>query len=472
MEMEPDFGYLQWQQREPFAAEAFLLPSGEAWRVRNYQRMSLESKALRKVHCDGRDVGKTTEIEISVCHAALHRPNTQVLVATQTENHLFPLMNRLARRLETTPQFRDALVEVRRSPSWHLRFANGFILWGRIAGPRGVNFQGMHVDWVIVDEAQEMMETAWGELFQALNGGGQRWVYGVPNGLRNTYYRMTQLKSAEQYNWPSFLNPDYSTAKDAELALLYGGRRASGYLHRVLGQHGEPMHAVFALDDYLACVDESLDARDWTLREGEAFDAPEGIEHGDYYLGCDLGYARDPSEFVVYRNEPPLLINVLRLRLEGVNYARQQAIIETLDRAYNFVGIGIDAGNSGRAVAHQLMQLDATWCDRVHAFEFGGMLNLEALPDGAARRRPTKEFMTELLQRRLAENTIVFPRIPDRESQYASHTYAVNSMGRIVYEKGNDHLIDADRCALLCHYLDTEEQAPQGTDYGTPIFTF
>ena len=32
------------------------------------------------------------------------------------------------------------------------------------------------------------------------------------------------------------------------------------------------------------------------------------------------------------------------------------------------------------------------------------------------------------------------------------------SSGQIVYDKGNDHLIDADRCAILRHYLDTIEE--------------
>lgn len=36
------------------------------WQVRDYQLDSLESHAVRKVHCDGRDVGKTTEIEILI----------------------------------------------------------------------------------------------------------------------------------------------------------------------------------------------------------------------------------------------------------------------------------------------------------------------------------------------------------------------------------------------------------------------
>jgi hypothetical protein len=452
---EAEIAKWRWlQDREAFAREYFRDRSGAPWQARAYQRKSLASRAARKVHCDGRDVGKTAEIEVIACWAMAACPDSEMLIAAQTENHLFPLMGRLARRFETTPAFAASLVEMKRSPSWFLRFSNGFVLWGRIAGPRGINFQGMHVDWQIVDEAQEMTETAWGELFQALNGGGRRWVYGVPNGLRNTFFRMTELEEAEQYNWPSTLNPEFDDAKEAELARLYGGRQSPGYLHRVLGLHGEPMRAVFSLDDYLACVDAGLDFADMTLREGDAFEAPAGIRGGEYYLGCDLGYARDPSEFVVYRNDPPHFVNVLRVRLEGVNYARQQEIIEALDTAYGLRGIGIDAGNNGRAVSHQLMALGAEWCGKVRAFEFGGSLDLDPLPDGSRPRRPIKEFMTELLQRRMAERSIRFPPIPCRESQYASHTYSINAAGRVIYEKGNDHLIDADRCAVLRDYLE------------------
>ena len=449
--------WLRLQSREQFAGDYLRDRDGMPWQVRPYQQASLESRAARKVHCDGRDVGKTSEIEIITCWAMVACPDTELLIATQTENHLFPLMSRLARRFETTPEFAPSLVEMRRSPSWFLRFSNGFVLWGRIAGPRGINFQGMHVHWQIVDEAQEMTETSWGELYQALNGDGRRWVYGVPNGLRNTFDRMTQMPDVEQYNWPSTLNPEYTREKDLELTRLYGGRNTPGYLHRVLGQHGAPMHGVFSLDDYLQCVDSHLPHCNITLKGDDDFAAPLSVEPGVYYLGCDLGYARDPSEFVVYRNEPPHLINVMRLSLEGVNYARQQEIIEELERAYAFRSIGIDSGNSGRAVAHQLMSLGPAWCDKVRTFEFGSVLNLPPLPDGRPVQRRIKEFMTELLQRAMHEGTLRFPAIADRESQYAAHTYSVSATGNILYQKGNDHLIDADRCAVLCHYLDTME---------------
>ena len=275
---------------------------------------------------------------------------------------------------------------------------------------------------------------------------------------------MTKMKDAEQYNWPSSLNPEFTPEKDAELALLYGGRRSPGYTHRVLGRHGAPSHAAFTLDDYLLCVDESLDFSDISLAEEDEFTAPSEIAPGDYYLGCDLGYAQDPSEFVVYRAHGPDLANVLRVHLSGVNYARQQEVILQLDEAYDFRGIGIDCGNSGRAVAHNIMARGHEFCDKVHAYEFGGAVDLEPLPDGSVPRRRTKHFMTELLQRRMAERTILFPKLPDRESQYASHTYNVTTKGEITYEKGNDHIIDADRCAVLRHYQDTNERFE-------PVFT-
>lgn len=452
--------WLDLHRRERFARRFILAPDGKPWRARPYQVPSLESYAQRKVHCDGRDVGKTSEIEIMALWAMVACPDTEMLIATQCENHLFPLMNRLVRRFETTPELAPSLLEIRRTPAWFLRFSNGFTLWGRIAGPRGVNFQGLHVQWQIVDEAQEMTDASWGELFQALNAGGRRWVYGVPNGCRNGFYRMTRMADAEQYNWPSSINPDFTPEKDAELALLYGGKDSPGYIHRVLGLHGAPAHAVFDLDDYLACIDDAPDFHDVALAGADDFEAPAAVPPADYYLGCDLGYARDPSEFVVYRAQEPHFINVLRVHLAGVNYARQQDVIRALDDAYHFRLIGIDCGNSGRAVAHNLMAAGPEWCARVRAFEFGGAVDLEPLPDGTPVRRRIKQFMTELIQRRMAERSIVFPRLADREAQYAAHTYAVNPAGEIIYQKGDDHLIDADRCALLARHLDTLDAAP------------
>ena len=126
--------WLEIQSRGAFAHRHITDRSGGPWCVRDYQRGSLESRAARKVHCDGRDVGKTAEIELVTSWAAVACPDTEMLIATQCENHLFPVMHRLWRRFTTVPALAGGLVEVKRSPSWHVRFANGFVLWGSDRG--------------------------------------------------------------------------------------------------------------------------------------------------------------------------------------------------------------------------------------------------------------------------------------------------------------------------------------------------
>jgi hypothetical protein len=60
-----------------------------------------------------------------------------------------------------------------------------------------------------------------------------------------------------------------------------------------------------------------------------------------------------------------------------------------------------------------------------------------------------KELTTEILIRLMAAGEISFPPIGDRYNQYAGHTYCIAPSGRMVYSKGNDHIIDADRCAVM-----------------------
>ncbi len=449
--------------REAFAHDFIKDRFGNPWVCREYQRDSLRSCATRKIHQDGRDVGKTSEIEIVVAWAVFALAGREVLVATQCENHLFPLLERIWRRFDSDPRLSALLVERKRRPCYFFRFANGFVLWGRIAGPRGINFQGLHVDWQVVDEAQELTEPAWGELYQALNSGGWRWVYGVPNGLRGTYYRMTRMPEYAQFRWPSYLNPDFTEEKRQELIKLYGGENSEGYVHRVLGEHGSPARAAFNFDQYLFCVDRSLGFQDVRIDGGDVrkFDLEEmlpvsepTLSGHDIYMGCDLGYTRDPTELVLYADDGRCMINFARVHMSGVDYHTQQRAIQMLDRRFSFRGIGVDNGGNGTAVCHNLSALGDRWAAAVHGYDFGSRILVGYTAFGEEDRRPAKRFMTQLIEERLREKTVVFPALPDRDEQYVSHTYRVGPGGQIVYEKGDDHIIDADRCAMLRQYFE------------------
>jgi len=236
--------------RPAFAAA---LLGGRGFILRDYQRGSLVDPAPRKLHQDGRDVGKTTEIELCLLHFALTRPGRECLLCAQWQHNLAPTAERLIALCRQHPLLAPRVRRITRSPFLRVEWDNGALLLGKIAGHRGVNFQNTHVDFIAVDEAQNMLDPGWDELFPALNAGGLLYVYGVPNGLRNRFYRLSRDESFAQYRWPSRLHPDFDDEKDNELARLYGGREAPGYVHNVLGEHGSPAGSVFTLARLEAC---------------------------------------------------------------------------------------------------------------------------------------------------------------------------------------------------------------------------
>ena len=79
---------------------------------------------------------------------------------------------------------------------------------------------------------------------------------------------------------------------------------------------------------------------------------------------------------------------------------------------------------------------------------FGGMTRL-AVRDGKEIKKRTKELMTSLINGALQRKQLIFPSDDlEVEDQFTTHTYTLRD-GKIIYSKGNDHIIDAVRCAML-----------------------
>jgi len=66
---------------------------------------------------------------------------------------------------------------------------------------------------------------------------------------------------------------------------------------------------------------------------------------------------------------------------------------------------------------------------------------------------------------------LVFP-IEDLEieDQFTTHTYTLHD-GRIVYSKGNDHVVDAVRCAMLAREQSVLNQVGEETVSLVPLTT-
>ena len=82
------------------------------------------------------------------------------------------------------------------------------------------------------------------------------------------------------------------------------------------------------------------------------------------------------------------------------------------------------------------------------------------LLDGALSTVGGVNHVTRREQIEEERRPIIFPNLPDRESEYAAHIYTTGLRDQVLFEKGNDHIIDADRCALLAHHQDTQDYGP------------
>jgi hypothetical protein len=197
-----------------------------------------------------------------------------------------------------------------------------------------------------------------------------------------------------------------------------------------------------------------------------------------FWIGGDLGYTNDPTEIVVFREqevgERPVLRMVLRIHMERVAYPHIAQAIALLERYFTPTGIGVDNGGNGLAVVQELLTLDKykplQLEGRLRGYDFGGMTTL-AVRDGREVKKRTKELMTSLINGALQRRQIVFP-VDDLEieDQFTTHTYTLHD-GRVVYSKGNDHIIDAVRCAMLVREQGRLDQVGEETVCLTPLVT-
>jgi hypothetical protein len=428
-------------------------------------------------------VGKTVDIVVQVLHYGVTARNGRMLVTAPNDGHCNKVIEEVEAHLQNS-EFLLGLVAVdqngrhriTRKPYYQMHWKNGTIIYIRPAGPTGKSVRSLHCDRVLVDEAAWYPEPAWRALRRVLNRGGQMRAYSSPNGLRNTtYYRITTEKKSgwKVYHWPSWIVPGCTEDHIEADARFFGGRDTAGFQHEVAGVHGAPSYAAFNIRQLQASL-RKLEKLYKVIRlDGEEFDGLQSVDEatdrlsgvldgleenrGVYWLGGDLGYTNDPSELTVWLDdERGRLVPVLRVHNEHLPYTYQAALIALLDDHFDFAGLGLDAGSNGLSVEHILTTedryTDHQFAHRLETYDFGGSLTTGYDTQGRPKTQRVKEYMTSLINGRLANRTILFPAgevDPDWEDQFTTQTYSQSQASRIVYSKGNDHIIDSTRCAVL-----------------------
>jgi len=324
-------------------------------------------------------------------------------------------------------------------------------------------------------------------------------VKNLVGGRNFTFYQWT--KTAQPF-------PFWSPERRRFYIDLYGGEESAGYKRNILGEDGDPENPVFPYLQFERCLKDLpgyrvmkvlMDNGSVSLRgsrynvnmgvNGRRAGSEEIIEdrelpatdfdlsalikgffspvYGLLYLGGDLGYSNDPTELVLRLVIGRVWRTVARLQLKGVSYDLQANAIDALDDVFSPSALGVDFGNAGSAVVHILQSPEnyegKNYRERVRGWQFAetvddmdeeGEVIIDKKTD-KPRRKSVKQLSTEILVRKMQRCEWEVPFDRDYLDQFPSHTYREGSR-HIIYSKGNDHIIDAERVATMAQVIPFE----------------
>jgi hypothetical protein len=452
--------------------------TGERVRFWDFQKEDLLSQSRKIIHKDGRETGKTEMVLPCRATHSFSRPRRKTLLIAPQETHLVKALTAIEYQLRSELLSGTFNGVIKRKPHYVIVFNNGHVFNAAVAGPRGDQLRGFHADTVIIDEAALMTEQAWAAAGGCINEGAEQAIYGVPTGVRsNNYYRFTTDGTYELHHCPSWLAPTFTDEKRQEKLDFYGGENTPEFQHEVAGEHGSPTFGVYNPEDmakglinypYLKlslCGDDLASFDKSTIIGNIVKQIKDHCSDKPIYIGADLGYSSDPAEITFHEERGMNIRTLARLHLEHVKYTDQIIIIKALYETLNLLGIGIDNGNNGLAVCQTLTEDIPAIIFKLEPVNFGGTTLIDPVQ---GIKEYNKKFMTTLQLGAIQRGEWEIPGVngsfadQDFECQYSEHTYTTVGDGRVTYKKGNDHIIDADRCAFYVRWKLSQREGNGG----------
>lgn len=184
--------------------------------------------------------------------------------------------------------------------------------------------------------------------------------------------------------------------------------------------------------------------------------------------GADFGFSEDPSEVRIWNRVGRTRQAVARLHMRHVEYDHQAEALDALDDLYDdgnqTMPWGLDFGNAGTAVVQRLNNdprySGKRYEDRVLGVQFGSTMEsvnkdgetIEDQKTGKAVKVSAKELGTNLISADIQARERLYSPDPEVMLAYTNHTAREGSRGRI-FDKVNDHVIDADRAEALAEVM-------------------
>jgi len=186
-------------------------------------------------------------------------------------------------------------------------------------------------------------------------------------------------------------------------------------------------------------------------------------------MGIDLGYTQPTAIIILYEDQNGRLKFHGRIQLNKVSYSIQDRFIDMLDSRMKPSIIGMDEGNTGKAVRQRLQEatdfLHKDYKNKLIPIDFSSQVSLGYNMDGEEIKSKTKPFSVSVLQEYCNNHKIIFSSTDvEMIAELERMTYSKNPSGDVSYKtltmrggkKGEDHFTSALLCAALAYYLENE----------------
>lgn len=423
-----------------------------------------------------------------------------MLLTAPELNHLRPITDAVEERILSSPLTKAFLPNgsksngFTRQPHWQVKFTNGTKIISRLPNKDGKGVKGQHVLKIELDEAQDYPLAGWIEIVECLNRGvpGAQWCcHGVPRGVRDRFWEITQSDEWTVHRPMAMNRPTWTQKERDEKTQTYGGSRQNNdYKRNIYGEHGDAMNPMFVLARFMACVDttvgseyntdvyacnyinfEELQDRDPVM----LLDIPGTHKAGwskakagysAYFGGMDVGATNHPSEILIFGQRAGVqgeqLDCLLRVHMQRIPMDDQKRIVLALFDHYGLKlrSFGIDRTGVGFPLWEGLAK--AVGEDRLKGYNFSAKYPV-ALEDRPLKlgeelkdlviERNVVEFSSDALREVVDSKSILLPDDRELLIEWQGQSYMIvktdqNPYGRREYSQGKFHTLDAGRMMI------------------------
>lgn len=286
----------------------------------------------------GRSVGKSESIKVRACAFPFLHPGQEMVITGPEGIHVDLITDKIERQILDTRLLRELLTSGRsgiKHRPFHMNFANGSRIMGRIPHRDGSGVKGIHPVWLELDEAQDYPRNGWTEINETLTKGheGAVWrAHGVTRGVRDKFFDFTQENPENPWHVHRYTQmhrppPFWSDEQRDEAIKTYGSRDDPDYRRNIVGAHGDATNPLFVLHRLMRCVEDdqssSFNIDEYThlsLKDSQLQDYNrQGLDIVDvlqlptehlskydvFWIGMDIGLTTDPTEILVFAEYHP-----------------------------------------------------------------------------------------------------------------------------------------------------------------------